>query len=244
MFFALSLLVGCGAPADPTGIWMFTFPYTDAGTECADTLTENFSVGEPPEDDTTGDTTSPWTYTEDATGSDSFLFAQMTTTTPDNGLLVVGGVAFPGTRTKDTWTFQWADASTSSAGMDHDSGYGYSESASTSDSSTITITLAGAEGTGSTASSYITESAWTESDEWSREAAEDIGGEGQIPSASYLVDEARGTSVVNEFDRPDCDSMNCTLTLTTTCSGSGSFTATRTDLADEDAYDYMQSAGQ
>lgn len=243
--FLLPLLTGCLFGADPTGIWEFYFPYQEDSETCTDSTDENFSDGVVPSEDG-GPVDSDWNYEEEYTGSDTFLFAQMTTTTPDNAMLVMGSVAYPGTRDGKVWTFEWTDASTTYDSDEHDSGYRFTTTTETESSTTIVLTMAGDEAEGEVEGSGRASTAYTESDQWNAEVEDELGGYGQIPSSTYLVDTSTNDNdpQLNYVDEEDCNDDPCKITLTTTCSGSDTFTATRTDLSDEDAYHYMMSAGQ
>ncbi|MDP2308165.1 MAG: hypothetical protein Q8P18_19250 [Pseudomonadota bacterium] len=239
----LALLTGC-IGSDPSAIYLIRVIYdADAGVECEGQISENFSDGYAPEADEPDDD-SEWTYEQSSTGSDTLMFAQVETTAPDQAVLIWGGQVLPGDWDGTTWTFSWADTHGDEERADHESGYRFIESTEESAEVVVSLTF----GEGGTASGDITassnnEMSWRESDEWSNDVEDLIGGSGQIPSSSYLVYEDDGDEFAqqNESDEQECDDDDCELSVATVCSGSNTFGATRTDYSEEDAYAYLQA---
>lgn len=239
MFF-LSLLTGCFG-SGPAGIWFIEVAYdAEAGLDCVDTITENFTDGYAPSD--TEVEGGEWTEDETTTGSDSAMFVQIETTAPGEAILVIGNSVYPGTWSSKTWTFEWAEERGTQSSATHRSGYTFTESTARTSTVTLQMVPDGADNaTGTIDSNTVDETAWTESDEWNDTLSEQIGTTGQMPSDLYLVydDRDRQAPQSNTFDVVDCDDVTCRLTVDSTCAGTNDFTAMRTDYADEDAYGHL-----
>lgn len=235
----LALLTGC---TNPSGIWLVRVAYdADAGVECEGKITENFSDGYVPEGEEP-DNDEEWEYEQSITGSDTLLFAQVETTTPNHAVLVWGGQVLPGEWDGQSWAFSWADTAGDEQRAEHESGYRFVES--TEETSEVLVTLAFGEGgiaTGNLTASSLSSQSWSESDEWDED--EIVGGSGEMPSTTYLVYEDDGDEYPqqNIADEEDCDDSDCRLTVSSECSGTNTFTATRTDFQDEDAYAHLQA---
>lgn len=232
--------------ASPRGIWLLTFTFDDNTTsECETTITENFTDGYVPGADSP--TQSDWTYTETVDPPDALGFAQIETTAAGQGVLVFGGAAYPGTKEKDQWVFEWADQSTDKATAEHSTGYELTETVSSNSSLTLTMTQSGPNASGVLQSKDTSTDAWTESDDWEDEVADTIGTIGQIPSADWLVymdDNDNERPQENAYDEDECDGSTCELTVKDTCTLAIDFTAIKTDFHEEAAYAHLVGAGQ
>ncbi len=118
----MALLTGCsGGAADPSGIWLIQVAYdADAGVACDSSLSENFEEGYVPEEEEEEE--GEWTFEQSVTGSDSLMFVQVETSTPDAGVLIMGGEVLPGTFDGTTWTFAWTDSAGTEDRTEHEDG--------------------------------------------------------------------------------------------------------------------------
>lgn len=230
-----------GCLGGPSGVWMIQYTPTETDEDpCATTGTENFENGAFPEEEV-GTVEGDWVYTETQTYSDVLLFVQIETSASGEAVLLMGTSAYPGTSDGGVWTFAWDATESETSSAAHADGYLYSESASATLSTSFRIEPKGDTASGSVTSSGSQEVVYTESDEWDPDQNDVY--DGQIPSDAYLENED-GPPPRNAPDEDDCTGDTCQIAVATECSGSQSFTATRTDYADEDAYDYLMGAGQ
>jgi len=229
---------GC---ANGDGIWMI---YVEVLLDdpCQDQqISHNFSTAYLPQD--TGG--SDWTETDEGTISDQMFFAQLIETDATTGVLVIDDNAYPGTRDKKTWTFNWEGNEDTEHTSSYLSQYSYSENRNQTTSTTFVMTMDGDAGSGSIDVDANTTTTWTESDSW----GEDVGMfMGQIPAANFLVefddDLQDEVPASNSSTDSDCSSGNCEISISTQCTTSRGFTATLTGYGGEYDYEGLEDAGQ
>lgn len=238
----LMLLVAC-APA--WGTWMFTKEVTLAtGDECTDSISHNF-VGayEPVE---VGDDPS-WTELDTGAQSSEVFFGRLEEA-GEGAVLIVGTEALPGTMQKDgSWLFYWTNSASGAEGLDHTTGYAWDYSYESSTKLLVQGTISGESFTGTWESETADVSSWTESDTWSEEAAVEVGGTGEIPSATYLyrVDTGTGAeeTAENTQEEYDCGEAGCTLTVSEACAYRYTLTGSYTGFEPADSR-WVEDAGQ
>jgi hypothetical protein len=246
MFTALWALLGCTA-ARIEGVWMFQLQAADESS-CEETVSHNFINASPVgEEAGSPGAIDPWTITESGTISGSLAFGQITWTREGEALLVMGGLAWPGTGDGDSWVFEWEGLETDSYSESHSQGYNYTRTLQESSITAVSLTFGErdlASGSLTEASSSLT--AWSENDTWN-DGRVGVGG-GQIPAGDYLVvtDPLTGaeSAASNASLNQDCNNEPCSLSLSTICDSTRSLEAARTGYGDEDAYDLLEGYGQ
>lgn len=231
---ALLASTGCATQT----VWLLKFDKTSPA-DCESGIEHNFSSAFVP---TTAD---DWTDVSEVQRANDIAFAQLIEAGRGVGVLVIGDQAFPGERSGNDWTFTWTDAVGTADGQQHVSGYGYFEYTETTTEWDITLDTERGETTGELEQIDLRRLTWRESDTWADSAAATIGYGGQIPSESMLLvtNPETGTDepATNRADTEDCtttaDARWCEISDVTVCETSRDFTATRTRLEDESAYD-------
>lgn len=235
----LPLLTSACIASNPSGIWMIQYT-PSAESECSFECDANFDDHDCLEsDDGGGD--SDWEITETHDSSDGIYFVQIETTTANAGVLFIGTETYPGTNAGGTWTFMWERYDNSEVESEHEDGYVYSEALEDSANVTFTLEAKSAAGTGSVSADTLSVLTYVESDEWDEDDNDIFSG--VIPASSYLEDDD-GDVAVNMPDEQECGDDECEIKLTTACDASNDFTATLTDFADEDAFEYVMGSGQ
>ena len=237
------LLIGCigvtTGCASQT-VWLLKFDKTSPA-ECESGIEHNFNGAFVPSG---GD---EWTTISEVQRANDIAFAQLIEAGRGIGILIMGDQAFPGERDGDDWLFTWTDALGTANGQQHVSGYGYFEYVETTTEWDIRFDTERGETTGELEQIDLLRNTWRESDIWADSAANTVGYTGQIPSSSMLLinDAETGFDVgaTNQADATDCattpDEPWCEISDVTLCETSRKFTATRTRLEDESAYNSL-----
>ena len=228
-------LGGCSAHE----IWLLQVDGVRASS-CEDVVTHNFENATPLEE-----VAGTWVYGSDSESSPELVFAEITTTSRNSAVMVIGDQAWPGTWEDGGWIFEWTEGDATADWQDHSSGYGYAAYVEHEEEWTISFKPDGDTAAGAMRSIIRDTQTWKETDGWSDAAADDVGWTGQIPSEQYLIrtgDEG-SEPAVNDGEVADCASDICEVALTTTCTYNRDIAATRTDLKEEDAYGHLAEAG-
>lgn len=238
---AASVLLALGAcQYDKEGVFLARLPQGEELT-CTDTISENITDADPPDNDTT--TTTSWVFEDTSTESDAVVFVQIFESRDGNVVFQIADNTYIGTNDGGVITVEWVNSDDSlETASNADAGYSYTENSNTTVTNTITLTknkeTKGYSGTWkSTASTTYSAQ---ETDEWDAAAGYYYYTTGQINNAifTWLVGGAS-----NNWDMVDCDSDPCFIEVNSTCSGSYNFELVETDL-DPEAYEGVKDAGQ
>ena len=219
------LLLAC-AP-DPSGVWLFHVAETPEAEDCGTTVSHNFiDAGLPTEEIDE----SEWEISESAAWSEAAHFGLVSRAGEGFTLLLDGRIY----DSEDGAAFTHLRSTEDDESMVHPSGYQWRASERSSLEVTITATLEqGWTGTWSSLDSATED--YQESDGWSEEIG--IGATGQIPSATWLVEEddtGAEVPVDNLFEELDCADEPCQLAVETECTLEFALSAELTDLTAED----------
>jgi hypothetical protein len=240
----LFLILGSACSSDPTGIWLVTLTPDAGGVQCSETITENFSRGQEPEESTS----EGWTTEESQSFAQELAFMEILETVDQQSVLVWGDEAWPGIWNASYWEFTWSDSSDESSSLSHAGGYSYLQSGSESIVDTIDWNTEKNTTTGELLTTSTSQTVWEESDIWNESVASEIGQTGSIPANSYLVELIPGaeaeTAVNNSYSTPECESNPCRIQLDTTCAQLWSFTAVRTQAPPDSGYVDLAGSGQ
>lgn len=221
-------------------VWLLKFDKTSPA-DCESGIEHNFSGAFVP---SSGE---DWTTISEVQRANDIAFAQLIEAGRGVGILVIGDQAFPGERDGNDWLFTWTDAVGTANGQQHVSGYGYFEYTETTTEWDIRFDTERGETTGELEQIDLLRDTWRESDIWADSAASTVGYTGQIPSSSMLLvnDPISGFDVgaTNQADTADCETTAdepwCEIMDVTLCETSRKFTATRTRMKDEAAYNSL-----
>jgi hypothetical protein len=242
--FLLLLSMAIGCKNDPTGVWLLTLEPDPSGTECSETLTENFTYGYQP----TEGTSEEWTSEESSTYAQTLAFVEILETNDQQAVLIWDTEAWPGTWNTAYWEFAWSTNADESSTQTHIAGYTYSTTSSDSTEDILNFTVDKDTATGELSTSSSQQQVWEESDIWSELLATEIGSTGSIPSSTYLVElvpkSGVETAVSNSYSSAECETEPCRIQLDTTCSQLWTFTAVRTQSELESGYAHLGGSGQ
>lgn len=245
MLTLLTLLSGCSA-LQMQGVWMLFLDARPQDT-CQEAVSHNFINATSDPASLGGGQDDPWTVTESESFSGPMVFAQITKTRKDEALLLIEGLAYPGTRGEgETWTFEWEGRSEDFTTETHSRGYSYSEALQETSLTTINLTFDGEDVAGSVAETGTGLHTWSESDTWNDNL---VGmGAGQIPVGEYLVVVNPMTGAETTADNPpteqDCNNEPCSLSISTVCDATRTVSGVKTGYDDEEAYDLLEGYGQ
>lgn len=222
------------------GVFIAYLPQGEELT-CADTISENITDADPPDDVTT--TVTDWVFTDDYVESDAVTFVQIFESKDGNVVFQIADSTYVGTSDGGVITVEWTNSTDGSeSAINNEAGYSYVENNTTTVQNTITLSKnkesKGYSGVWKSTASTVYSA--TESDEWDAAAGNYYYTTGQINGAifTWLVGGAS-----NNFDMVDCDSDPCFIEVTSTCQGSYNFELVETDL-DPEAYEGVKDAGQ
>jgi hypothetical protein len=238
----LAATTGCAS----SEIWLLSLKGADSAACGEPIITHTFINATVPDPALTSDWSPGYRYEE----TSSLVYAQLTTTSGKEGVLLVGDRAYEGERDGKDWTFQWSGKTGEADWQDHYSGYGYAEYYDTEESVTIKLSIDGASASGTWSSEGLSETRWAETDTWNEDGAAAVGWDGVIPASSYLeVPDGTGGTMpaTNAGDVVDCDDADrpnvCLIAATVQCEDSRGFTGQKLDHDEEAAYAHLAEAG-
>ncbi len=238
---AAALCLSLGAcQYNKEGVFIAFLPQAD-DLVCNDSINENITDADPPDDITT--TTTSWIFEDESTESDAVVFIQIFESMDGNVVFQIADSTYIGSSDGGVITVEWENNNNSvETAVNADAGYSYTETDDTTVKNTITLTknkdTKGYSGNWKT--SVSTTISAQETDEWDAAAGYYYYTTGQINNLifSWLVGGAS-----NNYDMVDCDSDPCFVEVTSTCDGSFNFEVVETDLEPE-AYEGVKNAGQ
>ncbi len=231
----LLLLTACGQ--SDGSVWVF-YLSSASSTQSISACAENFDVAACPSGD--GEAETEWTSTQTNSGSDVMLFAEIIEMPGIDALLVIQDQIYPGTKSKDGYTFMWSNFSDNLNETSHPAGYSLLTQQVRTTTTKLELSYEGQDLAGTVDVQEEDLLSWTETDTWDPELNELFWS--AMPTDTYL-EGIDGEYPTNHATESDCEDTDCTLEIDSTSVSSTTLRAVATEAGPED-FDGLSDANQ